>query len=134
MHDEKVVPADADGPRAVELAEDAVLQFHGGVTGVIRGASVGFSLLVHSLANVNGAVTGKAADGSEYVVDQVAPMTKHVDDDAPPVLLAVVPAGSLGGLGRIMAGEYPVPELAPHGKNLTEEPLVDEGLELEDAG
>ncbi len=59
-------------------------------------------------------------------------MREHVEDHAAAVLGAVVPARSLRG--HVVALEDPVAELAAYGQDAPEEPVVDEPLQLEQAG
>ena len=56
---------------------------------------------------------------AEQVVEHVAPVAQHVDDDAAAVLLAVVPRRPLRVLP--VAFEHPVAELAAHAKDAPEE-------------
>ena len=59
-------------------------------------------------------------------------MGEHIEDDPAPVFLAVVPGRSLRRL--VVAFEHPVAELAAHAQNPTEEAVVDQLLQLADAG
>ena len=69
---------------------------------------------------------------AEQVVEHVAPMAQHVEDDAAAVLLAVVPRRALRRLP--VALEHPVAELAAHREDAAEKAGVDQRLELEQAG
>src|SRR5437879_5294976 len=68
------------------------------------------------------------------MVEQVAPVGEHVEDDPAAVLLAVVPRGTLCGRCCVVALEHPVPEFAAHAQDAAEEAVVHEPLELADAG
>ena len=59
---------------------------------------------------------------AEEIVEHVAPVAEHVDDDAAVVFLAVIPRGALGGHG--VAFEDPVAELAAHAEDAAEEAEV----------
>ena len=65
--------------------------------------------------------------GAEHVVEHVAPVGEHVDDDPAAVLGAVVPRRPL----RLrVALEDPVAELAAHGEDAPEEAAVDQPPQL----
>lgn len=134
VHHEEVVPPHADIPGAVELADDSVVQLERRIAAVIGGALVDVPRFIDSLGNVGGAEAGDTLDLSEDVIDKVTPVAEHIDDDAAAIFLAIVPAGTLSGLISIVTGEDPVAELTANGENLTEEPLIDQGLELSDSG
>ena len=91
LHDEEVVAADAHVPRGVELAEDAGVGLEHGVGGVVGSALVGLAVFADALGNVGGGVAHHFGDFSKEVVDDVAPVTVHVDDDAAAVFFAVIP-------------------------------------------
>ena len=61
---------------------------------------------------------------AEQVVEHVAPVAQHVDDDAAVVFLAVIPRRPLRLLP--VALEYPVAELAAHRQDAAEESAVDQ--------
>ena len=69
---------------------------------------------------------------AEQVVQHVAPVAEHVDDDPAVVFLAVVPGRALGGDG--VALEHPVAELAAHREDLAEEVLLLQAAQLQQAG
>src|SRR5574341_69679 len=73
---------------------------------------------------------------AEEVVEHVAPVAQHVEDDAAAVFLPVIPGRALrGGPGRLrVALEHPVAELAAHRENFAEEALVAQARELAQAG
>ena len=67
---------------------------------------------------------------AEEVVEHVAPVAQHVDDDAAVVLLAVIPRRALRRLP--VALEHPVAELAAHGEDPPEEAGVDQHLQFQE--
>jgi len=58
---------------------------------------------------------GNGLHCAEKIIEHVAPVAEHVDDDAAAVLLAVVPRWALGL--DLVALKDPVAELAAHGEN-----------------
>ena len=68
---------------------------------------------------------------AEQIVEHVAPVAEHVDDDAAAVFLAVVPGRALRGNG--VAFEDPVAELAAHAKMRPKKPRSISGLQLQHA-
>ncbi len=73
------------------------VKLKGRVGGVVGGGGVRLALLVVAGGNVRRA---QALDGlhfAEQIVEHVAPVAEHVDDDAAAVLGAVVPDGRCAG-------------------------------------
>ena len=117
---EQVVAPDADAPGRVELGDDAALELERGVGGVVGRARVGLARLVPPPVDVRGAAgTRQRLHRAEEVVEHVAPVAEHVDDDAAAVFLAVVPGRPLRG--HRVALEHPVAELAAHRQDVAEE-------------
>src|SRR6266853_559341 len=65
----------------------------------------------------------------EQVVEYVAPVAQHVEDDSSAVLLAVIPGGPLRGL--LIPLEHPVAELAPDREYFPEETGIAQRLDLQ---
>ena len=77
----------------------------------------------------------KAGNGLHFakeIVKHIAPVAKHVDDDAAVIFFAVVPARALGH--DVVAFENPVTEFTAHAEDFSEEPLFLEALNLAHAG
>ena len=72
-----------------------------------------------------------ALDIAEQVVEHVAPVADHVEDDAAASSFFVVPRRPLRRLP--VALEHPVAELAAHREDAAEEAGIDQHLELEQA-
>ena len=68
---------------------------------------------------------------AEQVIEHVAPVAEHVEDDPPAVLRAIVPRRPLRRLP--VALEHPVAELAPDRQHPPEEPAVAQHRELPEA-
>ena len=60
-------------------------------------------------------------------------MAEHIDDDATPVFLAVVPRWALSRLIGVFACEDPVAKFSAHREDAAEEPLVTKEPEFPDA-
>ena len=134
MEGREVVTPHARGPRAVDLRDHRPVragEFEGGVRRIVGSGRVFASLLVPALRNVRGAEATHAADLAKQVVEHVAPMAQHVDDDAAVVLLAVVPRRPLCRLP--VALEHPIAELAADRQDAAEKARVDQHLHLEQA-
>ena len=95
---DEVITAHARAPRAVDLGNDAVRELEGRVGGVLGGGDVRLAVFVPPLRDVRRAEAQHALHRAEQVVEHVAPVAQHVDDDAAAVLLAVVPRRPLRGL------------------------------------
>src|ERR1035437_979546 len=132
---EQVVAAHADGPGRIEVGDyGAAFAFdlEGGVCRIVGGARVGFAGFVPAGRDVGGAEAGDSLHRSEQVVEDIAPVAEHVDDDAAAILLAIVPGGALYGDG--IALEDPVAEFAAHAEDAAEEAEVDQGFQFHHAG
>ncbi len=114
------------------MRDDAAIEFEGRVSGIVGGALVRLAGFVPALGDMRGAETGHGFHFAEEVIEHVAPVAEHIDDDAAAILLAVIPGWALGGDG--VAFEDPVAELAADGKDLAEEALIAEGLQFQEAG
>src|SRR5690606_35872289 len=88
--------------------------------------------LVHTLLDVGGAVAADCLNVAKEVVQHVAPVAKHVDDDTAVVFLAVVPGRTLSR--DVVALENPVAKLTAHAQDLTEKALLLEARNLAEAG
>ena len=124
LESQQVVALYPDAPRGVKVADDSVLEFKGGVGGVIGCALVWLSVFVPAFGEMGSAKTGEGLDVSEEILDDVLPVAKHVDDNAAVVFLTVVPRGALELFE--FPWEHPVAELSADGENFTEEAGVDE--------
>jgi hypothetical protein len=71
-------------------------------------------------------------DCPEEIIEHVAPVAEHIDDDSPVVLLAVIPRRALRQ--HSVAFENPVAEFATDAEQLAEEALVDERFQFHQAG
>src|SRR5438874_1517797 len=100
---------------------------------VVGGGLVFPAVLVPAIWNVRCADAAHRLHLAEQVIEDVAPVAQHVEDDAPAVLPAVVPRWALRrGLGGLrVALEHPVAEFAAHRQQLSEEALITQSLKLE---
>ena len=89
------------------------------------------SRVVAALRDMGRAHTGDGSHRPEAVVEHIAPVAQHIENDAAAVLLAVVPGGALGR--DSFAFENPVTEFAADRENAAEETEVAQMLDLEKA-
>src|SRR5438445_5283039 len=132
MEGDEIVAAHTRAPRAVDVGDDAVRELEGSVGSVIHIDLVGLAILVPALRDVGRAEAGDAFDFAEQIVEHVAPVAEHIEDDAAAVLLAIIPRRPLRRLP--VAFEHPVAEFAAYREDAAEETGIDEHLELEEAG
>src|ERR1022692_2574511 len=112
----EIVATHARLPGAVDLGDHASVragELEGRVCGVVRGRIVFASLLVPALRDMRRADTRNASNFAPEIIEHVAPVAEHVDDDSAVIFLAIVPRRALRGLP--VAFEHPIPEFAPHG-------------------
>ena len=103
------------------MRDDAAREFKRGVGGVVGGARVGLPASSQRCLDVRRAEARHGLHLAEQIVEHIAPVAQHVDDDAAAVFLAIVPGRPLGR-DRI-AFEHPVAELAAHGENSPKKPV-----------
>ncbi len=77
--------------------------------------------------------TTHGGDGPEEIVEHIAPMTKHIENDAAAIGLTIVPARSLRRRSPI-ALEDPVAEFAAHREDATEETAIPQHAQLQQSG
>ena len=116
----EIVAADADVPARIDVGDDAALELEGGIGRVVGIGGVAVALLVDALGNMRGAEAADRLHLAEQVVEHVAPVAEHIEDDAAAIGLAVVPARALRRLAPV-ALEHPVAELAAHREDAAEE-------------
>ena len=131
MERHEIVAPHPRAPGHVDVRDHAALELEGRIGGVVDVVGVGLAVLVPALRDMRRAEAGDALDIAEQVVEHVAPVAHHVEDDAAALRLLVVPRRPLRRLP--VALEHPVAELAAHREDAAEEAGVDQHLELEQA-
>src|SRR5262245_7138034 len=122
LNREELVAIDPNGPRGVELGDDVAGKLERAIGRIVGGHAIAAAAFVDALRNVRRANALHGGDAAERVVEEVTPMTEHVGDDAAAFLFAIVPRRPLRRLPIPL--EHPVPELATHAENASEESRV----------
>ena len=76
-------------------------------------------------------VTAQGADRAnrgEKIVEDIAPVTKHVDDDAASIFFPVIPGGALRRLP--ISFENPIAKFSANRKDPSEKTVFDQGLQF----
>src|ERR1700721_2194188 len=94
------------------MRDHAALQLKGGIGCIIRIGFVGCAALIETLGDMSSADAADRLYRAEQVVEHVAPMGEHVENDASAIRFAVIPGRPLRRLQ--IALKYPVTELTPH--------------------
>ena len=128
----QVVAAHAHGPRTVDMRDHAALQLESGVGRIVGGGPVLPAVFVPAHGNVRRAHAADAFHLAKQVIEHVAPVAEHVENDAAAAFLAVVPARALRRLP--VALEHPVAELAAQRQDFSKEARVAQLLQLQQAG
>src|SRR5712671_7373889 len=126
----QIIATHAYAPGTVEMRDDPAREPESRVRGIVGGCAVFAAVFTPAGRDVPRTEAGNALDFPEQVVEHVAPVAQHVEDDSSAVLLAVVPGGPLRGL--VIALEYPVAELAPDREYFPEETGVAQRLDLQE--
>ena len=120
-------------PGRVDVRDHAAFELEGRVGGVVGVGRVGLAVLVDAARDMRRAEAAHRLHGAEQVVEHVAPVAQHIEDDAAAFGLLVVPARPLRRLAPV-AFEHPVAELAAHREDAAEEAGIAQHLDLAQAG
>src|SRR5216684_8532326 len=112
------------------MRDDPVREAESRVRGIVCGRPVLAAVFIPAGRDVPGTEAGNALHFPEQVVEYVAPVAQHVEDDSSAVLLAVIPGGPLRGL--LIPLEHPVAELAPDREYFPEETGIAQRLDLQE--
>ena len=114
------------------MRDHAALELERRVGGIVGVGLVGLAVLVDAARNVRRAEAAHRLHVAEQVVEHVAPVAQHIEDDAAALGLLVVPARTLRRLAPV-ALEHPVAELAAHGEHAAEEAGIAQHRDLAQA-
>src|SRR5579872_5408471 len=128
LESDEVVAVDPRHPAHVDVCDHAALEAERRVSRIVGGRLVFLVLLVPALGNVSVADADHAFDLTKEIVEHVAPVADHVENDAPAVFRAVIPRWPLRFLP--VALEHPVTELAAHRQHAAEESGLAQESEL----
>src|SRR5438034_472274 len=119
LEGDEIVAVDPRHPAHVDMRDQAALEAERGIGGIIRRRRVLLAVLVEAFRNIRGAGAAHALDLAEEIVEHVAPVADHVEDDAAAVLAAIIPRRPLRLLPAAL--EHPIAELAAHQEHPAEE-------------
>src|ERR1700751_3132981 len=102
------------------MGDDAALELEGRISRVIGVGLVRLAALVDALWNMRRAEAAHGLHLAEQIVEHIAPMAQHIQNDAAAFGLAVIPARPLRRLAPV-ALEHPIAELAAHSEHAAEE-------------
>src|SRR5947207_4762086 len=129
---QQVVTLDAARPRRADLRQNTALQLEHREGVILDIDLVGLATLFDP-ARLRGRMAARdGADRAEQAVEDVAPMRKHIEDQAAAGRLLVIPARALRR--EEIAIEYPPAEIEPDRQHAAEEIRVIEFAELFEAG
>src|SRR5215472_12797109 len=101
------------------MGDHAAPELEGGISRIVRGRLIFPALFVVPLRNVCATEASHAFDLAEEVVEHVAPVADHIEDDSAAILFPVVPRRPLRLLPA--AFENPIAELSAHREQAAEE-------------
>src|SRR5512132_367303 len=117
---DQVVAAHPYAPGRIHVRDHAILEPEGRISRIVCIGIVSVSIFVYSLRNVSGAETAHCLHLAEQIVEDIAPVAEHIEDDAAAFRFLVVPAWPLGRLAPI-ALEHPVAEFSANREHPPEE-------------
>src|ERR1700675_4984361 len=127
-----VVPLHPRSPGRIDLRDDAALELESRIGRIVGIGVIGLSSFIDAFIDVSGAAAAHRLDLAEEIVEYVAPVRQHVENDSPTVGLAVVPRRTLRGLQ--VAFEHPVAELASDRQDTAEEARIPQHAKLAQSG
>src|SRR5438034_2764739 len=96
------------------MRDDAPVKLKRRVSWIIRGARVALSRFVAAFGYVRGAKTRHSLYVSEQIIEHIAPVAQHVQNDSAAVFFPIIPGRALRG--NDVAFEDPVAKLAANGE------------------
>src|SRR5215471_14552278 len=129
---EELIAIDSDAPRRVHLGNDPAIKLENRVGGVVRCCGIRFAMFVRTLRNMGDSQRGHRANGSEKIVQKIAPVRKHIDHDSAAIFCPVIPRGALRFLPISL--KNPIAKLSANRKDSAEKAVFDEGFQLSETG
>src|SRR4029077_9687642 len=111
------------------MSDDAAVELKGRVSRIVGVGIVWLAVLVDALWNMCRTEAAHGLHLAEQIVEHVAPVAEHIQNDAAAFGLAIVPAWPLRRLAPI-AFEHPVAELAANGEHAAEKTGVAQHSDL----
>src|SRR5262249_5927331 len=109
--------------------DDAAFQLERRISGVFRSNRIRLPGFVPPARNMRCAKARDCFDAAEQVIENVAPVAQHVDNDSAAVLLTVVPGRPLPW--NYVALEHPIAELAANREDIPKETKIAQRLQLQ---
>ena len=119
MEGDEVVTLDSRAPARVDLRNNAALELEGRVGRVVGVGGIAIARFVEALGDVCHAEARHGSNLAKQIIEHIAPVAQHIEDDAAAFRLAVVPARPLDRLQ--VALEHPIAELTAHREEAPEE-------------
>src|SRR5699024_147132 len=108
----QIISADAGSPGGVELRDDPIVQFKDGIGRIIGGGLVGRSVFFKSFINMGSSEARDPLYLSKKIIEYIAPVAKHIQNNTSAVLFAIVPRRTLCRNG--VSFKYPVSKVRFH--------------------
>src|ERR1700722_11286532 len=91
LQSQQLVTIDPYTPRGVHLGNDSAVQFENRVGSIVGCRGIAVATFIDPMWNMGSAHGTDGANRPEKVVEDIAPVTEHIDDDPAPIFLPVVP-------------------------------------------
>src|SRR5438045_865608 len=98
LNGEQFIAVDTNAPGGIEMGDNASLQLKSCIRGIVGGAGVRAALFVDALRDMDRTQAGYRLNITKQIGQHIAPVAKHIRDNATAILLTVVPGGALGRL------------------------------------
>src|SRR5947209_644212 len=111
------------------MCDYTAVKFKGCVSGIVCAARVAVAGFVAALGDVGRAQARHGLDVSEKIIEHIAPMAQHVQNDSAAVFFPIVPRRALRR--NHVAFENPVAKLTANGEYSAKEAKIAQGLQLQ---
>src|ERR1700733_9061658 len=132
LQSQQLVTIDPYTPRGVHLGNDSAVQFENRVGSIVGCRGIAVAIFIYPLRDMGGAQGAHCANRSEEIVEDIAPVTEHIDDDTAPILLPVVPGRALCWLPVSL--KYPISEFSPNREDPAKETVFHQSLQFSQTG
>src|ERR1700722_18982058 len=121
LQTQKFVAINPDAPRGVHLGNYSAVQFKNRVGSVVCRCLIAGAIFIHPARNMGAAQGADRAHRSEKIVEDIAPVTKHVDNDTASIFLPIIPGGALRRLPVSL--KNPITKLSANRKEAAEKAI-----------
>ena len=126
LETQQFVAINPDAPRGVHLGNYSAVQFKNRVGSIVCRCGIAGAIFIRPPGNMGAAQGAYRAHRSEKIVEDIAPVTKHVDNDTASIFFPIIPGGALRRLPVSL--KNPITKLSANRKDPAEKAIFNKGL------